>query len=359
METKTKKLDFTNHNIYVGLDTHKNSWNVTILTDTLAHKTFSQQPLPKALHDYLKRNFPGANYYSAYEASYCGYWIHFQLLELGIKSIIVNPADIPTTHKEKVQKEDKRDSRKIAKCLRNGELKAIYVPTWIQIEDRSLMRSRLALVKDVRRVKNRIRSLLFFYGISVPDTFYGHGKHWSNRFIQWIENITDIERNGKVALIALVDQLKQLRAFELDLLKKIRTLSKTPIYKQQLKLLLTVPGIGHKTAILLLTELIDIGRFKNLDQLCSYVGIIPSTRSSGEKEIVGEITPRGHSVLRSAMIESAWIAAKTDPAMNMAYNDLCKRMKANKAITRIAKKLLNRIRYVLKNQKEYVFSVVS
>jgi transposase len=359
MGTKTKKLDFTGQNIYVGLDTHKNSWNVTILTETLAHKTFSQSPLPSMLHDYLKRNFPGANYYSAYEASYCGYWIHYQLSALGFKSIIVNPADIPTTHKEKVQKEDKRDSRKIAKCLRNGELNAIYIPSWVQIEDRSLMRSRLALVKDVRRVKNRIRSHLFFYGVTVPETFYGHGKHWSNRFIQWLENITDIERNGKVALTSLLEQLKQLRAFELDILKKIRVLSKTETYKHQMKLLLTVPGVGHKTAILLLTEIIEISRFKNIDQLCSYVGIIPSTHSSGDNERVGEMTPRGHSVLRSAIIESAWIAAKVDPAMNLAYNDLCRRMKANKAITRIAKKLLNRIRYVLQNQKEYVKAVVS
>lgn len=69
METKTNKLDFSGQNIYVGLDTHKNSWKVTILTDNISHKTFSQDPVPEVLYNYLARNFPGATYYSAYEAS--------------------------------------------------------------------------------------------------------------------------------------------------------------------------------------------------------------------------------------------------------------------------------------------------
>lgn len=252
----------------------------------------------------------------------------------------MNPADIPTTNKEKVQKEDKRDSRKIAKCLRNGELEPIYIPSQKNLEDRTLMLTRLMIAKDTRRIKNRIRSFLFFYGISVPDKSYD--KHWSNRLITWLENIDTIENSAKKSLNTLIAECKILRSFDLDTLKKIKELSKTKEYKKQVRLLLTVPGIGLKTAMLLLTELFCIDRFKNLDQLCSYVGIIPSTRSTGDKEIVGEITPRGHGTLRSAIIESAWIAAKVDPALNLAYNTLCKRMKANKAITRIAKKLLNR-----------------
>lgn len=104
MKTKQTTNDFTDRNIYVGLDTHKKSWKVTILTDTLFHKTFTQPPEPDALYNYLKRNFPGANYFSAYEASYCGFWTHQGLTALGIRSIVVNPADIPTTNKEVVQK---------------------------------------------------------------------------------------------------------------------------------------------------------------------------------------------------------------------------------------------------------------
>ena len=121
MQTQNNKLDFTGQNIYIGFDVHLKSWKVTIMTDKLTHKTFFQSPQPKLLYQYLEKNFPGGVYHSAYEAGYCGYWIHNSLKALGINSIVVNPADIPTTDKEKVQKEDARDSRKITKALRNGD----------------------------------------------------------------------------------------------------------------------------------------------------------------------------------------------------------------------------------------------
>jgi hypothetical protein len=71
--------------------------------------------MPDKLLEYLKVNYPDGNYFSAYEAGFCGVWIHYRLLALGINNIVVNPADIPTTQKEITQKEDSRDSRKIAR----------------------------------------------------------------------------------------------------------------------------------------------------------------------------------------------------------------------------------------------------
>ena len=100
MQTQRNKLYFSSQNIYVGFDVHLKDWKVTIMSETLVHKTFSQPPVPKTLHKYLVGNFPGGIYHSAYEAGFCGYWIHNQLLSLGIKSIVVNPADIPTTKKK-------------------------------------------------------------------------------------------------------------------------------------------------------------------------------------------------------------------------------------------------------------------
>ena len=110
--------------------------------------------------------------------------------------------------------------------------------------------------------------------------------------------------------------------------------------------------------MIILTEIETINRFSNIDQLCGYIGLIPSTCSSGDKEVIGDLTPRGHSILRTAIIESSWVAARLDPALNKSYHDYCKRMEANKAIIRIARKVSSRIRFVLKNNQPYVFSVV-
>jgi transposase len=356
MELQSNNLDFSNQNIYVGFDVHLKSWNVTILTERVAVKTFSQDPNPELLYQYLVRNFPGGVYHSAYEAGFCGYWIHNKLISLGVNSIVVNPADIPTTNKERVQKEDQRDSRKIARSLRSGDLKAIYVPGLKTIEDRGLLRARATMVKDLTRFKNRIKSFLHFHGIEYPESFSKSQSHWSKRFMTWLESIELTEESGKIALSSFIQQSKNLRETVLDLTKQIQKLSQTETYQNNVNLLRSLPGIAIITAMTILTELESILRFDNLDKLCCYIGLVPSTNSSGEKERIGDVTSRGHSVLRNAIIESAWIAVRHDPVLLKSHLDYCKRMEPNKSIVRIAKKLLSRIKFVLKNKQPYVSS---
>ncbi|MEX2436580.1 MAG: IS110 family transposase [Candidatus Paceibacterota bacterium] len=100
-------------------------------------------------------------------------------------------------------------------------------------------------------------------------------------------------------------------------------------------------------------------RFKSLDKLCSFVGLVPSTNSSGEKEIASKITPRSNKPIRTVIIEAAWVASRMDPVLSLKYNELCKRMKPSEAIIRIAKKILSRIRYVMINKTQYVYSVIN
>lgn len=356
MKTQTNKLDFKGQNIYTGFDVHLKSWKVTIMTEKLTHKTFSQPPDPNVLHKYLVKNFPGGTYHSAYEAGFCGYWIHNNLKKLGVNSMVVNPADIPTTDKERVQKEDSRDSRKIARSLRSGELRAIHVPSTKTLEDRTLVRTRGMLVKDLARNKNRIKSFLYFHGIEIPESFTN--TRWSKHFINWLENIQMSEQSGKNSLQAIVTASKNLRTSVLEITKQIKQLSQTEGYTEQIALLKTIPGIGLITSMIIMTELETINRFENIDKLCGFIGLIPSTNSSGNNEVVGNVTPRGHTFLRSAIIESAWIAARLDPVLTKSYHDYCRRMEPNKAIIRIARKLVSRIKYVLKNKKTYVCSVV-
>jgi transposase len=129
-------------------------------------------------------------------------------------------------------------------------------------------------------------------------------------------------------------------------------------YLYNIALLRTIPGIGFITAITFLTEIEKIERFENVDHFAGFVGLIPSRHSSGEKDNNGEMTFRGQDALRKMLIESSWMAARFDPALNMSYHSYIRRMEPNKAVIRIARKLLNRIYFVLKNKKEYVSGVV-
>jgi transposase len=358
MNMQNNELNFEGVDIYVGLDTHKTNWKITIHIDDMVFRTFSQTP-PSAetLYTYLKKNFPGGLYHIAYEAGFCGFWICHYFSKKGIDCIVVNPADIPTKDKEKRQKEDKRDSRKIARCLSNGELDAIHVPSIKTIEDRFLMRTRQRLVRDLTRYKCRIKSALYFQGIDYPRQFEKSGTHWSNKFIKWLEQIKQTQQSGKKAFEVMLSEITHLRGNLLSVNRKIREMSKSEEYGQSTSLLMGIPGIGLITAMVLITELEDIHRFSNINQLCSFVGLIPSMNNSSDTIKETDITARGNMMLRGMLIESAWITIRHDPAMALKYYQLSKRMEPTKAIVRIAKKLTKRINYVLKNQKEYVRSV--
>jgi transposase len=171
----------------------------------------------------------------------------------------------------------------------------------------------------------------------------------------WLESIELTEESGEIALRSLIQQSKNLRASVLDLTKQIQKLSRTERYQNEVIWLRSLSGIGVLTAMTVLTEVESINRFSNLDKLC-YIGLVPSTNSSGEKEITGDITPRGHSILRAAIIESAWVAVRHDPVLMKSHLEYCKRMEPNESIVRIAKKLLSRIKFVLKNKQPYVSS---
>ncbi len=353
MQPQIKELDFTGQNIYAGIDVHKNSWNVSIYSDDLYHKTISQPPRPEALYGYLSKHFPKGTYYSAYEAGFCGFWIHNQLQSLGINSLVVNPADIPTTDKEKKHKTDKVDSNKLAKHLRNGDLDPIYIHNVNILEDRNLLRTRRTVVKELTRYKNRIKSDLYFFGIEIPENF-SNKSYWSKRFLNWLSSVKFRKDSGDAAFGVLLDQIILLRSQLLEINRKIRVLSRTEKYHKRVTLLLSIPGVGKITAMTFLTEVEDINRFANLEKLRSYVGLTPSSHSSGDKAIHGEMINRGNRFIKSSIIESAWVAARRDPALHLAYIRYRKRMDKNKAIVRIACKLLDRINFVLKNEKPYI-----
>ena len=353
MQVQNSKIDFTSQHIYVGIDVHLRSWKVTVFSEKLIIKTFSQDPSPEKLYQFLVRNFPNAYYHSAYEAGFCGYWIHNRLIEFGIDSIVVNPADIPTTDKERVNKTDQRDSKKIAQSLRSGHLKGIYVPSFKTLEDRNLIRARSLLVKDLSRNKNRIKTFLHFRGIEIPEQFKSKNTHWSKRFMTWLKSIELNENSANSSLNLLINTSEDLRAVILEANRNIRKLSESEPYAARFKLLRTIPGIGVLTAMILLTEIENINRFSNFDKLCSFVGLIPTTSASGEKDVSGNLTRRGNNFIRSTIVECAWIAARRDLSLNKSFHEYCKRMDPNKAIIRIARKLLNRVRFVLLNNQPY------
>ena len=351
-------ITFSNLHFFIGIDTHLKQWKVTIRNSSLELKTFSMNPSANELYKYLIKHYPDGIFFIVYEAGFCGFWPQRRFSELGINCIVVNPADVPSSNKEKVIKSDPVDSRKLARELENGSLKAIYVPDLYAEQLRSLMRLRFRLVQNQTRIKNRIKMLLYNYGIVIPKGHLSNSR-WSGYFIHWLNSVKLSSSAGQFTLDNLLLQLHQTREHLKEVLRQLRLEAKTDNIASVINSLITVPGIAFITAMSLYTEIIDIKRFSRFEQLCSFVGLVPSTYSSGETEYTRGISFRHNKFLRPILIEAAWTAVKKDPALTLRFSQLIKQMPKQKAIIRIAKKLLRRIRHVWIYQDNYVEALVA
>jgi len=355
MKTNIIKKDFKGQVLYIGMDVHKLSWTITIMSENLYLKRFTQNSDPQMLIRHLKKNYPGATYKCVYEAGYCGYWIAERLKELGAECTIVNPADIPTTNKQKDQKTDKSDSKKLAELLRAGLIHGIYLPSDEDLEARLLLRIRYMLVKQQAATKNRIKSLLCFFGIPITDQ--QASKHWTKRFMEYLREVRLTTEEGQYGFEVLLRSLDNSRVEVLKITKRVRELARSEKYRDIVSKLITTPGVGVISAMTIQTEIMDKYRFTGVNKFRGYIGLIPKEHSSGGKENKGEITKRSNKQTKTILIESAWVAVRTDPAMTLAFEELIKRMNKSKAIIRIARKLANRVLHILKTEEQYVLSV--
>ena len=349
----TKILDFTGHNVYVGLDVHAKSWAVNILVDEITHRSFTQPPDAVLLHSYLTTHFPGANYFSAYECGFCGYHHHRKLIELGIKNIVINAADLPVTNKERVNKKDPVDSRRLSHALKNDQIHGIYVFDPEHEQLRSLFRMRWRAAKEQRRVKNRICSFLHYYGIIPPADL--KPDYWPVHYINWLEHLVLPTKAGTTALGYLLKAYHITREQLLEITCELRKEIKAN-HGKMYKLLQTIPGIGPLTAMCLIAEIGDMTRFKSCKRLASYVGLVPHSHQSGEKDPACRLTYRSNKYLRASIVEAAWVAMRHDPALLKYYKDRVAKYKPQITIIKVAHKLVNRVRYVWMNQEEYQMS---
>ena len=223
---------------------------------------------------------------------------------------MVNPSDVPTKDKERSNRNDTVDARKLAHNLRGGELTTLYVPERRFLEDRSLVRMRMTMVKKQTRSKNQIKGLLTFYGYTIPNEL--SGSNWSRSFINWLDNLEFQRDSGKQTLQVLLEELKHLRQSISQLTHQIRALAQQESYRTHVQYLKSIPGISTFTAMVLLTEIVDINRFKNLDHLASFVGLVPGEDSSGDQETNTGISRRHNAYLRVLLVECSWIAVRKD-----------------------------------------------
>src|SRR5688572_4209865 len=221
--TKSKELSFKGETIFCGLDVHKKGWQVNIRDRQFELADFSQPPDVETLINHLHRRYPGAVYKVAYEAGFCGFEIYRSLKNAGIECLVVNPADVPSSDKEKRRKQDCVDARKICRELASDKLESVYIPSCEMEHARTLIRYRFRLVRDQTRCKNRIWSLLMFSGLKLTEN--KARQHWSNPFIAMLKNIECEDETLHEALNLAIEEYLGVRKVLSDATKLIRRLS--------------------------------------------------------------------------------------------------------------------------------------
>ena len=182
-----------------------------------------------------------------------------------------------------------------------------------------------------------------YYGIKLPEQF--DNPNWSREMKTWIGNLQWTFSTASDSLQSRLKHLEFIWYEELDISSKLRAYCRKR-YKKDYYLYKSVPGIGGITASCLLAELGDIRRFERIDELASIVGIVPGIYQSSENKIDKGLTKRSNHYLRSLLVEASWVAVRNDMALQQYYRKHAQK-EPNKAIIKVAHKLLARIRAVI------------
>jgi transposase len=309
----------------------------------------------------LEKAYPNATFVGVYEAGFSGYVLAREARELGMTISPIHAADVPLTDKDRQQKTDAIDAMRLAKMARVNTYESIYIPTPFEEYLRQLVRRRSDLVKSRTRVVNKIKSHLAFTGTLTGDLRYSDW-HMSAKRVAYLEGLARERRDGiSYDDLVLLGQLEEYKGYNKRVLRLTREIAgilndqRTALYGR----LLDCPGIGPVTAMTLIGEVFNMERFTSFDKLCSYVGLMPRTHSSGERDQRGRMVSRGNKRLRCALIEAAWRAKSVDPALQLYYYEQVTqaKMKPNLAIIKVATKLLCRIRHVWISGESYRIGV--
>jgi transposase len=340
--------------LYIGMDIHKKSWSVHFRTDLFDHRGYTMPPEPMQLAKYVEGNFPEHEVYVTYESGCCGFSAGRYFKNLGWHTVVVNAADIPKMNKQNYQKTDRIDCRNLSKQLQAGQLRAIYIPTQSQDHLRSLVRQRNNIVRQLRQTKLQIKGMLLYLGIRIPVEY--DNANWSKNFQQWLKNIPWENITATYSMHSKLRILETLHTEYLNAANQLRSYCRQH-HKKDYYLLKSIPGIGGYLASALLGELGDMRRFNNEKEFSSYIGMIPAMRNSGSSESTLGITPRSKSLVRSYLIEAAWVCIRRDPQMQAYYRKHFGKNIKN-VIVKVAHKLVKRILSVIKNERPYTVNYI-
>jgi transposase len=327
---------------YVGIDDHLRTFMITRVD---AHgKLLDQQQLPKttdAMTTFLDALPAGTHL--ALEAT--GHWMRFADL-LGDRPLHLHLAHPYRTRAIAAAriKTDKIDSQILAHLLRTDLLPEAYLAPRPIRELRDLLRYRLHLVGYRTSVKNRLRALFAREGVTCPYTDVGgqRAQGWL-RAQPWSPILGTIVTGYLQTLTAVGTLLKALT----------QQLQQQAVASPEAQRLMTLPGLGAFGALLVLAEIGEITRFASAKHLCSYAGLVPSTRASAGHVRHGALTKQGSKYLRWLLVEVSSHAVRGSTHFAQLYQRVKTTHRIPTARVAVARAMLIAIYHMLSTKQPY------
>ena len=343
------------YNTFIGIDVDKKSYSFTIKDFNIMKKSKRIPANPENLYNYIKKTYHTQQVICAYEAGPTGFNLYDYLTEKEIPCLVVSPLSIPHAPNERV-KNNRIDSEKITHYLSTGKLKSIRVPQGAYRELRHLVKIRENYAASRKTAKQRIKALLL--STSLHSAFKDPRKKWSRAYITELKQV-QCPPAVRTRLNMLIMDLNYARKNTLSIHRTIRTFCKNnKEIGRDVNYLQSIPGIGFITSVTILGKIGDPKQLKDVREIASFVGLVPTERSTGDSIKQGSITHLGNQTLRFLLIEAAWVAIRHNTELCQFFHRI--RMRNNpkvasrKAIVAVARKLTQRIYRILKDQREYI-----
>lgn len=289
---------------FVGLDVHKDTVCMAVAPGgpgLLVHELgVVPHDVPKVLQRILQLGPPEC-LQVAYEAGPTGYGLCRALEAAGVRCIVAAPSKTPVRSGDRI-KTDRRDAAKLARYLRSGELVAVAPPDRETEALRDVVRAREDVVFAQRRARQQLSSFLLRH-----DRKWMGKSSWTEAHLAWIRSqIFESEAQMQV-LEDYVAEVRRLTARLAEATERVEHFAEVfeacrPLYGA----LQTLRGVGPIVAATVVAEVGDLRRFPSASKFMSYLGLVPSERSSGPRTSRGSITKAGNPHVRWKLIEAAW-----------------------------------------------------
>jgi len=276
------------------------------------------------------------------EATTGVYWLQELLHGLGHELVVGDAARLRAMVVRR-QKTDARDAEHLALVLAQGRFPRVWLPGPELRDLRQLLLHRHRLVRMRTQLRNGLHALARNHGPNPRRRRFTQAARAHLAALP-LGEFAQLRREESIALHDDLDS--RITALDGRLQQQLEV-------SEQARRLATHPGVGPVTALAWTSIIGDISRFGSSAQLCSYLGLIPSERSTGGKQRLGSISKQGNSFLRFLLVEAAQTAVRGDDQLGRVYRRLAARRDRPTAKVAIARRLAVRLYWMSRRNVAY------